>query len=585
MFIDTTSAAAAVTISRFLSLIERCIATKDLRLGRHLHTHLLKTALNHHTVVANRLVHLYSLAGVLPSAVSAFTDLPFKNHHSYNTLLAAFCRAGHLPSARQLFDQMPHRGLVSYNTRISTLIHHGHHTEALNLFTRMRENHSFDKFTVVGVATACANLGALKSLRQLHGAAIVSGLEFNLIMSNVMIDAYGKCGDAEVSREFFDRMGTRDVISWTSLVVAYASAHRLEEAWLVFDRMPERNAVSWTALISGYEQNGEGEAALELFRRMMEEGVGPTPFTLVSVLSACAGLGFIARGKQVHGFMVRRCIGLDSFNIFTSNALIDMYAKFGDMAAAGTLFDEMPERDIVSWNSMVTGFAQNGHGKQSLAVFEQMMKAGITPNHTTFLCVLSACSHAGLVLEGRRFLDSMEKKYGVQPRPEHYAAFVDALGRNCQLEEAMEFIKYLHSKHEPSSVGTWGALLGACRVHGNLELAERASKYLFELEPENGARYVMLSNIYAAAGRWDNVRQVRLLMKGKGFRKDPGFSWIYLRSGKHMFVADDESHKRTGEIYELLATLVDQMKETRCHLNFEQSLFGDESRDLLLQCV
>ncbi|XP_038986712.1 pentatricopeptide repeat-containing protein At2g21090-like [Phoenix dactylifera] len=589
MCLNTTTsaaaAAAATTVARFLSLIERCIAAKDLRLGRHLHSHLLKTALNHHTVLANRLVHLYSLSGSLPSAVSAFTDLPFKNHHSYNTLLAALCRSGHLPAARQLFDQMSHRDLVSHNTMISTLTHHGHHREAMNLFTRMRKDHSFDKFTVVGVATACANLGALNSLRQLHGAAIGAGLDFNVIMSNVMIDAYGKCGDAEVSRELFDRMETRDVISWTSLVAAYASARRLEEAWLAFDRMPERNAVSWTALVSGYEQNGEGEAALELFRRMIEEGVGPTPFTLVSVLSACAGLGLIARGKQVHGFMVRKCIGLDSFNIFTSNALIDMYAKCGDMASAANVFDAMPERDVVSWNSMVTGFARNGHGKRSLAVFEQMMKAGVTPNHTTFLGVLSACSHAGLVSEGRRFLDSMERKYGLKPRPEHYAAFVDALGRNCQLEEAMELNKDLHSKHELSSVGTWGALLGACRVHGNLELAERASEYLFELEPENGARYLMLSNIYAAAGQWDDVRQVRLLMKGKGFRKDPGFSWIDLRSGKHMFVADDKSHIRTGEIYELLATLVDQMKETRCHLNYEQSLFGHEEGDCLLQCV
>lgn len=449
----------------------------------------------------------------------------------------------------------------------------------------MRKDHSLDKFTVVGVATACAYLGSLESLRQLHGAAIVAGLELNLIMSNVMIDAYGKCGDAGISRKLFDRMETRDVISWTSLVVAYASAHRLQEAWLAFNQMPERNAVSWTALISGYEQNGEGEAALELFKRMMEEGVGPTPFTLVSVLSACAGLGLIARGKEVHGFIVRRCIGLDPFNIFVSNALVDMYAKCGDMTSATTLFDAMPERDIVSWNSLVTGLAQNGQGKQSLAVFDQMMRAGVTPNHTTFLGVLSACSHAGLVLESHRILDSMGREYGVHPRPEHYAAFIDALGRNCQLEEAMEFIKDLHDKHRLGSVGTWGALLGACRVHGNLQLAERASEYLFELEPENGARYAMLSNIYAAAGRWDDVRQVRLRMKGKGLRKDPGFSWIDLKSGKHMFVANDKSHRRTGEIYELLATLVDQMKERSCHLNDDQSLYGGEEGDLLLQCI
>ncbi|URE13846.1 PPR repeat [Musa troglodytarum] len=528
---------ATDAIAFFLSHIEQCLATKNLKLGHCLHACLIKTALTQHTLIANRLIDLYSSLDV----------------------------------AYRFFDQISCRNLVSYNTMISSLTHHGHHEEALDLFAQMRKDIIImDKFTVVGISIACASLLALRCLRQLHALIIVSGLELNLIMSNVMIDAYGKCGDVDASHCLFDRMKRRDVVSWTSMVRAYASACRLEEARAVFASMPERNVVSWTALISGYEQNGEEEAALELFTQMMAEGVVPTPFTLVSILSACASLGLIERGKQVHGFTFRRFIGLDSFNVFIFNALIDLYAKCGNMVSASIVFDRMPDRDIVSWNSIVSGFAQNGHGKQSLDVFERMVKAGVEPNHVTFLGVLSACSHAGLASEGCRMLSLMEKDYGICPRAEHYGALIDTLGRKCQLKEAMQFIECLASGGDLAGVGTWGAILGACRVHGNLEIANIAAESLFKLDPKNGARYTMLSNIYAAAGLWDDVRRVRLLMKDKRLKKGAGYSWLEVRSAKHMFVAYDKSHYQAEEIYSLLATLVDHMIDARDSVEYKQ---------------
>ncbi|ONK77427.1 uncharacterized protein A4U43_C02F6420 [Asparagus officinalis] len=378
----------------------------------------------------------------------------------------------------------------------------------------------------------------------------------SLIMGNVFVDGYGKCGDAEFARKVFDGMGERDVVTWTSLVGGYARAGRVEEARRVFDEMPVRNEISWTAMVSGYEQNGEEERALELFREMVGEGVGPTPFTLVSVLSSCARLGLIGRGKQVHAYTARRTHF--NSNIFTCNTLIDMYSKCGDVESASAVFHSMNERDVISWNSMVTGYAHNGLGTQSLAIFERMIEGGVSPTHVTFLSVLSACSHAGLVSEGRQFLNVMKERYNVCPSSEHYAAFVDALGRKKKMEEAVELIDSLHS----SNVGIWGALLGACQVHGDLKLGQRAAETLFALEPDNGARYVTLSNIYSAAGRWEEAKRIRVVMKKKGLRKDAGHSWIEVRSAKHVFgAAEGKSHSRSEEIYRMLNVLVNQMMD------------------------
>lgn len=357
----------------------------------------------------------------------------------------------------------------------------------------------------------------------------------------------------------FNQMSIRDTVSWTSMIAGYCRAKNLDEAMRVFDMMPDQDTIAWTALISGHEQNGEEDAALELFRQMLGKGMAPTPFALVSYLGACAKLGLVTRGKEVHGFILRHCIGTDPFNIFIHNALIDMYSKCGDMVTAMVIFERMRERDFISWNSMVTGFSHNGQGKQSLAVFQRMLEAEVQPTYVTFLAVLTACSHAGLVSDGRRILESMQY-HGVEPRAEHYASFVDALGRNHQLEEASELIKDLSSRIGPGTTGSWGALLGACRVHGNIEIAEKVAESLFQLEPGNSGRYVMLSNIYAAAGQWDDARRVRTLMKGKGLRKDQAYSWIEVRSAKHMFTADDTSHCEANEIYGMLDKLFDHMR-------------------------
>ncbi|CAL5424497.1 unnamed protein product [Camellia sinensis] len=439
----------------YASLISYSIKTQNLKLGRLLHSHLIKTALSLNNFLTNQLIHMYSKCNSIACAQKAFDDLPIKNTHSWNTMISVYSQRGRFVIAHNLFDKIsePNLGIND-----------------------------------------CACLGALELLRRVHGAAVAIGMKFNTAIYNALIDAYGKCHDSPNAFLIFNQMGERDVLSWTSMVIAYARASRLEDAY------------------QGLHKMGAVMKLWIFFVDMQEEGIFlPNAFTYVSVLSACADLALLDRGKQLHGHIIRSING-EEFNVFLFNALIDMYCKCGDMKSARTLFEGMPKRDIVSWNSLINGYAQDGNGDESLAAFKRMTEASIKPNHATFLGVFSACSHAGLLHEGLQILDSMVKDYDVIPRSDHYTILIDLFGRKNRLKEAIELIDRAPNYNELNRVGMWGALLGTCRIHGNLELAYRASAALFELEPQNAARHVMLSNVYAAASKWEDARQVRAQM-------------------------------------------------------------------------
>ncbi|KAK3419302.1 hypothetical protein EUGRSUZ_J01338 [Eucalyptus grandis] len=550
------------TIHHYVSLIARCVSKKHLKLGMTVHSHLIKTALASDSFLVNHLIGMYSRCSSIRSAHKAFDDLDTKNSYSWNTIISAYARIGDFKKALDLFDEMPQRALVSYNSLISGLSRHGFYVESLSVFMHVQKEYdclSMDEFTFVGVVGACAHLGAFKFLRQVHGVAIVMGLEFAKITYNSLIDAYGKCGGVDICRVLFDVMPEKDVVSWTSMVVAYMRAHNLDDACAIFNSMPVKNTVSWTALISGLVQNGRGDEALDLFVQMHGEGIQPSPHTFVSVLCACADRALAERGKQIHGCIVRTCFNGDLENIFIWNALIDMYCKCGDMRSAKILFLRMPNRDIVSWNSMITGFAQNGLGHESLVFLRTMLETNVRPNHVTFLGALSACSHTGLDIEALQIFNAMEKDYSLQPRFDHYAILVDLLGRKNRLEEAMELIESVSNKS--NHVGMWGALLGACKVHGNLAIARKAVDALLNLEPQNAARYVMISSIYAATNRWDDSCRVRKQMEERALTKDVANSWIEVKNEMHKFPAKDQFQYQMGDLYEVLGKLAYHMKE------------------------
>jgi pentatricopeptide repeat protein len=323
----------------------------------------------------------------------------------------------------------------------------------------------------------------------------------------------------------------------------------MKDAQSVFNKMQSRDVVTWTAMILGHVKCGEGQKALELFRQMQQEGVRPDPVTFVGVLNACASLVALEEGRCVHQQIVE--YGWDS-DVFVVNSLVDMYAKCGSIEDAWRVFNRMPSRDVVTWNAILGGCAMHGHGKEALKHFERMCEEGVQPDDITFVCLLLACSCAGLVDEGMRCYASMSTVYRISAKLEHYICMIDLLGRAGHLQEAENMIKAMPYKPHANA---WKALLGACRIPGNVEMGERVAKQIVELDPENASGYVLLSNIYAAAGNRHLCEKVEQRRKERGVKKKPGRTWIEVNNQVHTFVVDDQHHPQMTEIHAELKRL------------------------------
>ncbi|KAF9598668.1 hypothetical protein IFM89_029918 [Coptis chinensis] len=368
----------------------------------------------------------------------------------------------------------------------------------------------------------------------------------DLVAWNTMVAGYVKIGDVRVARKVFDRAPVKDILTYNTLLGGYAKYCEAEFVLQFFNEMPERDVVSWNSVLGGLVQNKRINEAMLFFNRMQMENVKPNMVTLVSVLSACGQVGALDMGKWVHTYIDRSGIGL---NAIVGTTLVDMYCKCGELESAQHVFNCMPSRDTVTWNALIMGLSMNGKSKEAMKVFLRMQDECVMPNEVTMIAVLCACSHAGLVDEGRRCFDTMHQKFGIIPKLEHYGCIVDLLGRAGLLNEAYTFIE---SMPLVPHTGVWGALLNACKIYGNVELAECASKHLVELDPQDGGYLAAMSNIYANAGKWDNVAEVRKLMKAKGIRKLPGCSSIEIDGEIHEFGVEEKIHPRSGEIYKMI---------------------------------
>ena len=440
------------------------------------------------------------------------------------SLVCLYAKCGYLEDAHKVFDDIRDKNVVSWTAIISGYIGVGKFREAIDMFRRLLEmNLAPDSFTIVRVLSACTQLGDLNSGEWIHKCIMEMGMVRNVFVGTSLVDMYAKCGNMEKARS-------------------------------VFDGMAEKDIVSWGAMIQGYALNGLPKEAIDLFLQMQRENVKPDCYTVVGVLSACARLGALELGEWVSGLVDRNEF---LYNPVLGTALIDLYAKCGSMSRAWEVFKGMKEKDRVVWNAIISGLAMNGYVKISFGLFGQVEKFGIKPDGNTFIGLLCGCTHAGLVDEGRRYFNSMYRFFSLTPSIEHYGCMVDLLGRAGLLDEAHQLIRNMPME---ANAIVWGALLGACRIHRDTQLAELVLKQLIELEPWNSGNYVLLSNIYSANLKWDEAAKVRLSMNEKRIQKPPGCSWIEVDGIVHEFLVGDKYHPLSEKIYAKLDELTKKMK-------------------------
>ncbi|KAJ7538872.1 hypothetical protein O6H91_11G066900 [Diphasiastrum complanatum] len=403
----------------------------------------------------------------------AVSDGGYEGHASVGiSLVNMYGKCGSVEDARSVFSRLPHQDVVSWSAMIAACAQNGHGKEALDLFHKMQlSGIKPDEIAFLCVLDACATLASLEKGQEIHAAIIDSGFEGKLAVGTALINMYGKCRSVDKARSMFARMASRNLISWNSMITACS-------------------------------QNGHGKEALYLFNRMQLEGFKPDQITFVCALDACASLSAIEKGRETHAAILHG--GYDR-HVVVGNALINMYGKCGSVEDAMNVFIHMSHLDVVSWNAMISACAHNGHGKKALHLFNQMKSTRCKPDHVTFLSILSACSHTGQVDDARHYFDLMHKDQGLMQRVEHYVCLVDILCRAGHLDDAEDVINRMPFQNESK---VWMCLLRACKVHGDVERGVRAASHVFKWDPENAAPYLLLSDIYAAARKWDEAENM-----------------------------------------------------------------------------
>ena len=576
------------------SVLSSCAAQRAAEIGKRAHSLLIKLGFESTTFVCNSLINMYSKCGLIEEA-----KLVFEEMENY-------------------------RDVVSWNSMIAGLVLNGFDPEALRLFYWMRvEGHKLTQLSFVTAIKLCANLKELNFARQLHCCAMKEGYGHDCNISTALLVVYCKCSEMSDAFELFSIVsGDRSVVSWTAMIggfiqnsepnralslfiemmrdgvepndftystiltapltcispfeihcqaiktdylrapsvgtallAAYSKLGNTHEAMSVFERIDEKDIVTWSAMLATYAQAGDSEGAIKLFKEMARKRVVPNEFTFSSAINVCASPSAASdQGKQFHAISIKSQY---QDTLCVSSALVTMYSKKGSIESAQRVFERQSERDLVSWNSMVSGYAQHGYGKKAIKIFREMAARGLELDGITFIGVIVACTHTGLVQDGRRYFNSMVTDHGISPTMEHYACMVDLYSRAGQLKEALKLIEGM-----PFQAGAtvWRTLLGACRVHRNIELGELAAKTLIEMEPNDSAAYVLLSNLYAAAGKWKERDAIRELMDERGVKKEAGISWIQIKNKVHSFLASDTSHPMLDKIQAKVEELMVRLK-------------------------
>lgn len=474
--------------SVYTGLIGAASIPSGLKLGKQIHSHMIRTGLIPNISVNSALTNMYIKCGCLESSLLVSDQMVEKNAVVWTTLMVGYTQAGKEEEALALFHQMICEGI------------------------------ELDGFVFSIVLKACASLECLNTGKQIHGYIVKFGMDSDISAGTPVVDFYVKCGS-------------------------------LEEAHHAFERISHPNEVSWSAIISGFSQTGKFEESIQMVKDLRSNGMALNSFMYTSIFQACSALADLNLGGQFHGDAIKR--GLIS-DLYGESALVTMYSKSGSLDYACQAFELIEEPDAVAWTAIIAGFAYHGHASEALWLFRRMQKCGVRPNHVTFVAVLTGCSHSGLVSEAKQYFDSMSRGYGVEPSFAHYHCMVDIYCRTGDLVEAFKLIQSMPFLPDPM---TWKILLSGCKTHCNVELGKFAGENLLHMSPEDPAAYVLLFNLHAAAGRWEEAANVRKAMAERGIRKEVSCSWITIKGKLHRFIVGDRHHSHTKEIYSKLEEL------------------------------
>lgn len=569
-------------------------------------------------VTWNSMISAHCQCGEIEEAMKLFNHMQVEGIEpgliTWNILIASYNQSGNCDCAMELMKKMEGIGIApdvfTWTSMISGFAQNYRITQALDLFREMWfTGVEPNGVTIASVLSACTSLKAFKKGTEIHSIAVKMGYEYGILVGNSLIDMYAKCGKLEEAQRIFDKISERDVFTWNSIVGAYVQAGYCGKAHEVFERMQssgvQRNVVTWNVMISAYMQNGDEDQAMELFRKMEIDGIErstaswnsliagsvqnghdnkalqkfrqmqsvamrPNSVTILSVLPACANLLTAMKVKEIHGFVLHN--GLNS-KVSIMNLLVDTYAKSGDIASAQSVFDAVTSKDLVSWNSLLSGYTLHGQPQMVIKLFDMMKRVGVKPNPKTITYMISAYGLAGMVNEGKELLSSMTEEYQIPPSLEHYAAIVSLLGRSGRLKEVSDFIGKMPV--EPD-YAVWDALLTACRINGNISLATVAAEHLIKLEPGNPVFYRLLSLIYALSGRYEDAsRMNKHMMRNTRNSNLTGCSWTEVKNTVYAFSTGDSSMPDSDVIYAWLDSMEEEMKVRAMdfpdiQLNFEE---------------
>ncbi|KAK9266410.1 hypothetical protein L1049_025267 [Liquidambar formosana] len=512
------------------SVLKACGEEFDLGLGREVHKSIDASSLEWSLFVHNALVSMYGRCGEVGVARYLFDKMPERDAVSWNSIISVYTSKGMWEEAFDLFESMRVEGvelnIITWNTIAGGCLRTGNFKRALKLLSEMRTSgiHLCSVAMIIGLG-ACSHTGVIKLGKEIHGSAIRSSCEEFDNVKNALITMYSRCND-------------------------------LRHAYILFQLVEAKSIITWNSMLSGYTHMDRSEEAFFLFRVMLLSGFEPNYVTIASILPLCARVADLQHGKEFHCYIMKR-EGLKDY-LLLWNALVDMYARSGKVLEAKRVFDLMSKKDEVTYTSLIAGYGMQGEGQAALEIFEEMKRCQIKPDHVTMVAVLSACSHSGLVIQGQMLFEKMPIDYGVTPRLEHFSCMVDLFGRAGLLNNAKSIITRMPYRPSPAM---WATLLGACRIHGNTEIGEWAAEKLLEMKPGNSGYYVLIANMYAAAGNWNRLAKVRTFMRDLGVKKAPGCAWVDAGTGFSPFLVGDTSNPHTNEIYPMLEGLTKLMKE------------------------